>query len=264
MAADSFHAAAPTTGAEASGDPLLTALAERWRAMLQAPAASPAGIGFRPAREAAEMRRLYRQAGELGAPADAIARLWRSLCGDMLAARGLKAVYVAGGDIAQAIDGARGYFGFAPNLVPVVEVREALERAADQQGVVACVPWPEHAGSGQWWPMLNEGRFRSLSIVAGWPSLPGSPAVTPKMAVVGRIGMESSGSDDTLATAHDDQYQAERLLAEFDLKAEVVARARSQALIRINEFVSVDDRRIDIARREGLDGLRIVGVRPRP
>jgi chorismate mutase len=259
MAADSFHATA-----EISNDPLLSALADRWRHMLQAPAASPAGIGFRPAREAAEMRRLYSQAGMLGAPPDVIARLWRSLCGDLMAARGLKAVYVAGGDIAQSLDGARGYFGFGPNLLPVVEVREALERALEQQGVLACVPWPEHAGSGQWWPMLNEGRFRSLAIVAGWPSLPGSPSLTPRMAVVGRIGMESSGDDETLATAHDDQYRAERMLAEFDLKADVVARARSLALIRIREFVSVDDRRIDLARREGLDGLRIVGVRPRP
>ncbi len=269
MAADSFQATANPSGAEISGsslsgDPLLRALAERWRDMLQAPAASPAGIGFRPAREAMEMRRLYRQAAELGAPPDTIGRLWRSLCGDVLVARGLKAVCVAGGDIAQSLDGARGFFGFAPTLVPVVEVREALERAVDQQGVLACVPWPEHAGSGQWWPMLNEGRFRSLAIVAGWPSLPRSPTATPRMAVVGRIGMESSGEDDTLATAHDDQYRAERMLAEFDLKAEVVARARSLALIRINEFVSVDDRRIDLARREGLDGLRIVGVRPRP
>jgi hypothetical protein len=48
------------------------------------------------------------------------------------------------------------------------------------------------------------------------------------------------------------------------LKADVVARARSLALIRISEFVAVDDRRIDLARRAGLDGLRVVGVRPRP
>jgi hypothetical protein len=76
--------------------------------------------------------------------------------------------------------------------------------------------------------------------------------------------MESSGDDDTLATAHDDRYQAERTLSDLDFKAEVVARARSLALIRIKEFVSVDDRRIELARKAGLDGLRIVGVRPRP
>lgn len=259
MAADSFQATL-----DVANDPFLSALSERWRELLQAPASSPAGIGFRPAREAAEMRRLCRQASDAGAPPAAIARIWRSMCGDMLVQRGLKAVYVAGGDIAQSIEAARGYFGFAPNIVPVVEIREALERALDQQGVVSCVPWPEHAGIGQWWPMLNEGKFRSLAIVAGWPSLPGSLSVMPRMAVIGRIGMESSGDDDTLATAHDDRHQAERTLSDLDLKAEVVARARSLALIRIKEFVPVDDRRIELARKAGLDGLRIVGVRPRP
>jgi hypothetical protein len=259
MAADSFQASA-----DVSNDPFLSAISARWRELQQAPAASPAGIAYRPAREAAEMRRLCRQAVDAGAPPDTVARIWRSLCGDMMVARGLKAVYVAGGDIAQSIEAARGYFGFGPNIVPVVEVRDALERAIDQDGVISCVPWPEHAGSGQWWPMLNEGKFRSLAIVAGWPNLPGSPSVTPRMAVVGRIGMESSGDDDTLATAHDDRHQAERTLATLDLKAEVVARARSLALIRIKEFISVDDRRIELARKAGLDGLRIVGVRPRP
>jgi hypothetical protein len=86
----------------------------------------------------------------------------------------------------------------------------------------------------------------------------------PKMAVVGRIGMESSGDDETLATAHDDHYIAEKRLGDVGLSAEVVARARSLALIRIRDFVSVDDRRVELARKAGLDGLRIVGVRPRP
>ena len=259
MAADSFQSTISATT-----DPFLTALAERWREMQQAPAASPAGVGFRPAREAAEMRRLCRQASAVGAPPDAIARVWRSLCGDMLVNRGLKTVYVSGGDIAQSIEAARGYFGFAPAIVPLVDIRDALDRADQTQGVVSCVPWPEHAGIGQWWPMLNENRFRNLYIVAGWPNLPGAPSVAPKMAVIGRIGMESSGDDDTLATAHDDHYMAERLLADLGFKADVVARARSLALIRISEFVSVDDRRIELARKAGLDGLRIVGVRPRP
>ena len=82
--------------------------------------------------------------------------------------------------------------------------------------------------------------------------------------MIGRIGMESSGDDDTLATAHDDHYMAERLLGDLGFKAEVVARARSLALIRIGEFVSVDDGPVELARKAGLDGLRIVGVRPRP
>jgi chorismate mutase len=259
MAADSFHTAVGTVN-----DALLSALADRWRELQQAPAISPAGIGFRPAREAAEMRRLTRAATAAGLPADVMARVWRSICGDMLTHRGLNAVYVAGGDISHTLEAARGYFGFGPNVTPLVEVRDALERAATTQGVLACVPWPEHAGSGQWWPMLNEGRFRSLSIVAGWPGYPSAPSDPPRVAVLGRVAMEASGEDDTLATAHDDRFAAERCLFDVGLKAEVVARARSQALIRIRDFVAVDDRRIELARKAGLDGLRVVGVRPRP
>lgn len=257
--ADSFHPVAETVN-----DPLLAALADRWRELQQAPAVSPSGIGFRPAREAAEMRRLTRAAAASGLPADAVARLWRSLCGDMLVSRGLKTVYVAGGDISHSLEAARGYFGFAPTMTPLVEIRDALERANTVQGVLACVPWPEHAGAGQWWPILNEQRFRSLSIVAGWPGYPSAPSDTPRIAVLGRVSLEASGEDDTLATAHDDHYSAERRLADVGLKAEVVARARSLALIRIRDFVAVDDRRIDLARKAGLDGLRVIGVRPRP
>jgi hypothetical protein len=258
MGADSFQAAV------AVSDGFLSVLSDKWRELYDSPAASPAGIGYRPAREAAEMRRLCSMAEPGGPPPDAIARIWRSMCGDMMVARGLKAVYVAGGDIALSIEAARSYFGFAPHLVPLVGIREALERAVDTQGALACIPWPEHAGAGQWWPMLNENRFRGLSIVAGWPSLPGSSSAMPRMAVIGRVGMESSGDDETLATAHDDYHIAEQRLRDVGFPAEVVARARSLALIRIKEFVSVDDRRVELVRKAGLDGLRIVGVRPRP
>lgn len=258
MAADSFH-----NPSETMNDAFLSALAEKWRELRDTPAVSATGIGFRPAREATEMRRMCRAASAAGAPPDAIARLWRSLCGDVAVARGLKAVYVAGGDVTLGVEAARGYFGFGPNVIPIVGIRDALERAESTPGVLACVPWPEHAGSGQWWPMLNENKFRNLAIVAGWPSLPGSAAETPRMAIVGKMSMESSGEDDTLATAHDDHYSADKRLQDVGLQAEVVARARSLALIRIPEFVAVDDRRIDLARKAGLDGLRVVGVRPR-
>lgn len=259
MAADSFHNPPDT-----KNDAFTSAISEKWRELRDAPAVSPAGIGFRPAREAAEMRRMCRAASAAGAPADAVARIWRSLCGDVAVARGLKAVYVAGGDVTLSVEAARGYFGFAPSIVPLVGIRDALERADSTPGVLACVPWPEHAGAGQWWPILNENKFRNLTIVAGWPSLPSSANETPRMAIVGRMSMESSGEDDTLATAHDDHYTADKQLQDVGLRAEVVARARSLALIRIPEFVAVDDRRIDLARKAGLDGLRVIGVRPRP
>jgi hypothetical protein len=259
MAADSFH-----PPSEASTDAFLAALALKWREMRDAPAPAGGGIGFRPAREAIEMRRLCRAAAEAGAPADAVARMWRSLCGDVAAARGLKAVYVAGGDVSLTLEAGRGYFGFGPDLQPVVGVRDALERTAVTPGTLACIPWPEHAGGGQWWPMLNESRFHDMNIVAGWPALPSAPSGIPQVAIVGRMPIETSGDDEMLATAHDDHWTADKRLAEVGIKAEVVTRARSLALIRFSEFVAPDDRRIDLARIAGLDGLRVIGVRPRP
>jgi hypothetical protein len=243
---------------EASDRRLAAAIADR---LALGAAARGIGSPVSPARDAASLRRLTR---ETGAPPDLVARLWRALSGDLWVARGLKAVYVAGGDHAQLLLGARGYFGFAVNLIEVLDIREALEKADGDTAVLACLPWPENAGPGQWWPILNENRFRSLSILAGWPSLPGEPNEAPKVAIVGRLPQEPSGDDDTLATAHDDAFGAERCLQMARLPGEVVARARSLALIRLREFVAEDDYRLDIARKAGLDGLRIVGLRPRP
>jgi hypothetical protein len=258
MGVESFRPAEST-----ADDGIVFAMAERWRMLAQ----DGAGFQFRPAAEAAELRRLSRLSAlsnPAGMPAEAIARVWRALAGEMLVARGLKAVHVAGGDPAQSLQGARGYFGFGANIVQINDIRDALERAEAATGVLACLPWPENAGPGQWWPMLNENRFRALAIVAGWPTLPGDAGAGARMAIVGKLPIEASGEDDMLATAHDDRFACERALAEAGLPGEAVARARSLALIRLKEFVAPDDPRLEIARRAGLDGLRIVGVRPRP
>jgi hypothetical protein len=238
-------------------DRLMAALATRWRMMT-------AGAGpfrFQPARLAMEARTIQ-AGGAHELPIDAVTRIWRCFCGEVMAAQGLQAVYVAGGDIAETIEAARGYFGFGPNLVQVPEVREALDRA-DEAGALACVPWPEIPGPGSWWPMLNENRFRDLRVLAGWPQLPGEPQIEPRVAIVGRWPIEESGDDDMLATAHDDRHAAENILGRAGLAASVAARARSLTLIRIQGFTPNDDPRLDAARRAGLDGLRIVGVLPR-
>jgi hypothetical protein len=259
MGVESFRAVG-----EAADDILMGAIAERWRVMLQEKAVAGGVVSFSPAGDAAALRRLIRSRNTGSVPADTITRMWRALSGDIMVARGLKAVHVAGGDLSTLMQGARGYFGFAANIQPAMEIREALEKADQTPGVLACVPWPEHAGAGQWWPILNENRFRNLVIVAGWPSLPDSPDAAPRVAVVGRMPVEPSGEDDMLATCHDDRHQATQVMASLGLKAEVAARARSLTLLRVSEFVAPDDRRLELARKAGLDGLRIVGVRPRP
>ena len=172
MGVESFRAVG-----EAADDILMGAIAERWRIMLQENAAVAGGVGFSPASDAAALRRLIRSRNTGNVPADTITRMWRALSGDMMVARGLKAVHVSGGDVGVLLQGARGYFGFGANIQIATEIREALEKADQTPGVLACVPWPEHAGAGQWWPILNENRFRNLVIVAGWPSKPGSPSI---------------------------------------------------------------------------------------
>lgn len=228
-------------------------------------AAQTAGDGaFRPARDAAEMRALSRRAPQ-GLPAGTLARVWRTVAGDAWFSgpkRAIAQVCVVGGDAVEMMEAARGYFGFNAPLTPMMEIRETLERVLTTPGVLACLPWPEQAGPGQWWPMLNEQKLRGLSIVAAWPNLP-KQEDAPRLAVVTQAPLEPSGDDEMLAMAHDDRWQAVEMLATAGLKAEVTARARSLALIRLAEFVTSDDPRLEVARRLGLDGLRLVGVRPR-
>ncbi|MBI1339005.1 hypothetical protein GC169_02175 [bacterium] len=240
---------------------LVDLLAERWR-LLERELAEPGfNSGFDPARDAATARRVVESAaGRL--PAGVAVRIWRALSAETQPLRGVVSVLTCGGDLGILNEAARGYFGFACDVSPVAEIREALERAELGKGEIACLPWPELAGAGQWWPMLNENRFRNLAILDGWPRWNGSGA--PRAAIVYRGAPQPSGDDDTLATAHDDRHAAEQHLAEAGLVGQVTARARSLVLLRLREYVAPDDPRLDAARRAGLDGLRVVGVLPRP
>jgi len=215
---------------------------------------------FQPAADARVMRQVARAAGPHAAAA---VRLWRAVCAEHMRAAGLSQVLLAGGDPVAATEAARSFFGFSTPIVRLPAVRDALERALDSPGHVACLPWPEQAGPGQWWPMLNESRFRDLSILAGWPGFPAGEG-EPACAMVGRGRPSASGNDETLMSAHDDSRLAERALGEAGLGGEVVARARSLALLKIPSFISSDDPRLELARRSGLEGLRIIGVRPCP
>jgi hypothetical protein len=252
----------PFDAVESAQDSFAAAVAARWTCLAQEIAVDTGGFAFFPAREAEELRRLVRGPGAR-APRETLARLWRTLCGDMLVARGLKGIHLAGGDAAMLIEGARGYFGFGAPVVVAGSLREAFERVIDTPGVLACTPWPELPGAGQWWPMLNESKYRDLTLAAGWPCLGADGDVTPRVAIVAKGPARSSGADDMLATVHDDSRSAERILSDLGIESVVSARARSLALVRIRGFVGADDPRLDMARRAGLDGLRIIGVLPR-
>lgn len=240
------------------------AFGRRWRIVQQERTAGGRAFVYAPGADAAELRAVA--AGGAGDPelSAALVRLGLAMQGEMLIASGLKTVYVAGGHPDKSLEGARGYFGFGAPIVVLKDVREALERSLQSSAALACVPWPEVSGGGQWWPMLNEQRFRDLVIGSAWPCLGVEADVMPRMAIVGRAQLVPSGKDEMIATVHDDRVVAEKYLADAGLEAEVTMRARSLALLRIKGFVVQDDPRIARAIQAGLDGLRIIGALPRP
>lgn len=260
MGADTTY----TDDTDIAAKAVAAAFGRRWRVVLQERTAGGRAFAYAPGADAAELRAMA--AGGAGDPAlsRALVRLGQAMQGEMLVASGLKAVYVAGGHPDRSLEGARGYFGFGAPVIALTDVREALERALQSPSALACVPWPEISGGGQWWPMLNENRFRDLVIGSGWPCLDADEGVTPRMAIVGRARLQPSGKDEMIATVHDDRVVAEKYLADAGLKAEVTMRARSLALLRIEGFVTQDDPRIARAIQAGLDGLRIIGALPRP
>ncbi len=240
------------------------AFGRRWRVVQQERTAGGRAFAYAPGADAAELRAMAVGGGGDPVLSRALLRLGLAMQGELLVASGLKAVYVAGGQMDRSLEGARGYFGFGAPITPLKDVREALEYALKSPATLACVPWPEISGAGQWWPMLNEQRFRDLVIASGWPCLDVDDDAMPRMAIVGRARLVPSGRDEMIATVHDDRVVAEKYLRDAGLEAEVTMRARSLALLRIKGFVTQDDPRIATAIQAGLDGLRIVGALPRP
>ncbi len=213
------------------------------------------------AQDAATIRRIVESAPD-DVPAEAVARLFRVVIGECVAFQGVKSVRIAGGDNTSHVNAARGLFGYATPLVQAADPREALEAIAEEEGGIACLPWPELPGAGQWWPMLNESRFKHMRILAGWPNLPGHDASSLETAIIAPRTMAPSGKDHMLAIARDDLHHANRAFRDAEIEGEVVARVRSLALIKIYSFMPENDSRLDVLRDNGLDGVRIVGVLP--
>lgn len=232
------------------------------RALQEAQDAKDGEITANLAGDAAILRRLIEAAPE-DVPVDAIARFCRAFIGECVVFQGVKQVAYTSSEEFRMVSAARGYFGYAVDLVPAVDWREALEMVTETRGMVACLPWPETPGSGQWWPALIENRFRELRILAGWPNLPGESGGQLEAALVAPQTLSPSGADDTYAIGHDDMHEAERLLVQAGLVGEVVARVRSLALIRLNGFVEEDDKRLALTQAGGLDGFRVIGALPR-
>lgn len=172
---------------------------------------------------------------------------------------GLEKVCVSGSEPLRIWDQARNLFGHQVPMQFDNDQRENLNRCADEPGTVGVLGWMTSAGSGQWWPTLNESRYQDLRIIGSWPVL---DEAQPYAAIVARGPIAELPGCRTLLMSHDDHHRVQRIFKEMDLQVNELSRARSLVMFEVPASLPEDDARVAAARTAGLDGLRVVGSLP--
>lgn len=218
------------------------------------------GLPIRSGREVTLLRRLIAEAPAV-LERELVVELWRALIGASLRRQRIIDVVVGGGrsDPTRLFDVARRHFGARTRIQHVGEPQVALQKAADNpQTVVAVTPWPAAPGVGSWWPALSERRFHDLHLVAGLPLLSAS-ADEPEACVFAAGITDPAGGDITLLMAFDPHHKVQRALNEAGLAGREVARSEPRVLLRIEEFVAVNDPRAAALNSYGLEAVRVLG-----
>lgn len=210
---------------------------------------------MRPSREVRVLQRLIARAGPQ-IQDQSVIDVWRQIMAASLNAQTEIEVALAGtGDLGRYQDVARRYFGHGVRFTREAEVRVALNRAVDNDRIVAVVPWPRASGSGAWWPCLTETRYHCLTMIGGLP-MRGEAEV----ALFARANLfEPTGQDESLALAYDPHHRLTRCLNAAQLTGRELGRASDKLLLLLDGFVPPDDPRLVEALRSGLDGLRVIG-----
>lgn len=141
------------------------------------------GSAFRPAREAAMMRKLVeRHHGIL--PLDTVESIWRVIIATFTHVQAPYSVHadLSAGDAAMR-DSARFHFGFTVPFVPHMGASGVVKAVAASKGDLGLVPAIAIAGEAAWWTML-EGE-RAPKIIARLPFVERAdhPAGLPVFAV---------------------------------------------------------------------------------
>lgn len=186
-------------------------------------------------------------------------KTWPASFPSDMASCGLSKVYVSGSEPIRVWDQARAIFGHSVPMNFDNDPREVLTHCIDQENTVAVLGWMTLAGSGQWWPVLNESRYHDLKIIGAWPVIGDD---SPDAAIVGRGPIPADIGKSTILMAHDDHHKVSRIFNEFELDVREFGRARSLVLFEIPVRLTDNDTRIKAARTAGLDGLRVVGALP--
>jgi len=160
-----------------------------------------AGAGyFRPAREAAVLRRLMaRHHGPLSKVA--MLRLWRELMGAMLCLQGpFQVAVLAHARWPGLWTLAHDHFGSQATIMTVDSAGAVLRAVAEGQAGAGVLPLPAGDDADPWWPFLFQEGPKAPRVAA---RLPFGPAQvmrggTVEALVVGRVAAQPTGHDRTL------------------------------------------------------------------
>ncbi len=150
-------------------------------------------VAYRPAREAAILRRLLgRHKGAL--PKTVLIRVWREIMTAMLRLQGPFAVAVYAPDGAGAYrDLARDHFGGAVPATLHQSTRSVVMAVTESTTTVGVLPLPIDDETDPWWPALAEYSGDGPWVVS---RLPVARLVEgPDALVIGPVGHEATGSD---------------------------------------------------------------------
>ncbi|MAK61396.1 MAG: hypothetical protein CMK09_10485 [Ponticaulis sp.] len=172
---------------------------------------------------------------------------------------GLERVFVTGSEPLRIFDQARSIFGHRVPMSFEKDPRDTLTFCLEQPSTAGVLGWMTQAGSGQWWPALNESRYHDLRIIGGWPVIGGE---APLAAIVSKGPLTRTTTGHSVLMAHDDQHRLKRIFSDLELETSEFARARSLVLFKLSVSLSETDPRLTSARSAGLDGLRVVGTLP--
>ncbi len=188
------------------------------------------GSAFRPAREAAMMRRLVeRHRGIL--PLDTAESIWRVIIATFTYVQAPFAVHadLSAGDAAMR-DSARFHFGFTVPFVPHMGAAAAVAAVTASRGDLALVPAAHAVGTGIWWSALESEVGPKIIARLPFVERPDHPAALPVFAV-------SWPAVDAMATE----------VEVFSIRVSGWSAAAARAVSPLADVVAVPDRALDSA-----------------
>ncbi|HET9150052.1 MAG TPA: chorismate mutase [Alphaproteobacteria bacterium] len=228
---------------------------------------------FRPAREAAVLRRLLsRHEGPF--PTASLVQIWREMMGALLRLQGPFAVAVG----VDAPDGAplkelvRDHFGTGTRIRALLSSVGAVRAVAVGRATVAVVPYPapeRRIPRHSWW--LSLAQRGAPRVVAALPAL--ARRYDPAALAVAKTVPEPTGRDRSLAVLRAREVLSSQRIAGYLNRSGIDGRVCDRAsagravLLEIEGFVEPDSDVLDGMRAEfglGAEALTVIGTFPVP